>query len=288
MRPLQIIKNLYNGQHTFLRDSSPREKKLKDINYKSTYLIFMQQLQIPIKQAHKELSFKIERIVSAVYLVVSHINKEDPILHTLKAKSLELLNTKNSTLSDTITEAKDMLAAHIRVAKLSNIISEMNADILLNALDALSVVSVASELKPYTLPENFFGYTENMIAEPTISPKIELTQKEIIYNQTQTKQLSHIEEKKSDKGDSIQKISSYTKELREISTGKKLDLALKLTRRNTLLKLIKDRGAVSIKECMSVISDCSEKTIQRELTTLVDQHVLKKTGDKRWSRYSLA
>ena len=42
-----------------------------------------------------------------------------------------------------------------------------------------------------------------------------------------------------------------------------------------------------IKEVSNIVPDVSEKTIQRELLNLVSEGVLKKTGEKRWSKYSL-
>ena len=35
------------------------------------------------------------------------------------------------------------------------------------------------------------------------------------------------------------------------------------------------------------IRDCSEKTIQRELIALIQGGIVKKTGERRWSKYSL-
>ena len=42
---------------------------------------------------------------------------------------------------------------------------------------------------------------------------------------------------------------------------------------------------VMIKDIIGKIKDISEKTLQRELSALVAKGVLKKIGDKRWSRY---
>ena len=43
-----------------------------------------------------------------------------------------------------------------------------------------------------------------------------------------------------------------------------------------------------IKDVSPLISGCSEKTIQRELLAMVYAGILRKMGEKRWSRYSLA
>jgi len=44
---------------------------------------------------------------------------------------------------------------------------------------------------------------------------------------------------------------------------------------------------LSVKDFTRVIKDCSEKTIQRELLDLVEKGIVKKEGERRWSRYSL-
>jgi hypothetical protein len=43
-----------------------------------------------------------------------------------------------------------------------------------------------------------------------------------------------------------------------------------------------------IKDVSPLVTGCSEKTIQRELSAMVRSGILKKVGEKRWSRYSLA
>jgi hypothetical protein len=59
-------------------------------------------------------------------------------------------------------------------------------------------------------------------------------------------------------------------------------------RQATIIALMKRRKEVMIKDISSVIHDCSEKTIQRELQELVDRGVLVKEGERRWTRYRLS
>ena len=47
-------------------------------------------------------------------------------------------------------------------------------------------------------------------------------------------------------------------------------------------------GDASIKDISEVITDVSEKTIQRELNSLIEKGEVKREGERRWSRYSLA
>ena len=58
-------------------------------------------------------------------------------------------------------------------------------------------------------------------------------------------------------------------------------------RRETIIAEVKRLGEVSVKDIANVISDCSEKTLQRELLAMVDDGTLAKTGERRWSRYSI-
>ena len=59
-------------------------------------------------------------------------------------------------------------------------------------------------------------------------------------------------------------------------------------RRETILKYIKNHGWSSIKDIAGILPEVSSKTVQRELADLVQNGVLKREGDRRWSRYALA
>lgn len=58
-------------------------------------------------------------------------------------------------------------------------------------------------------------------------------------------------------------------------------------RRETIIFEAKRLGEISVKDIANVITDCSEKTLQRELLAMVDDGILTKTGERRWSRYSI-
>jgi len=62
----------------------------------------------------------------------------------------------------------------------------------------------------------------------------------------------------------------------------------KVMRRETIASLLRVRGSLTIKDLATSISDCSEKTLQRELVSLIASGNVEKKGERRWSRYSLA
>jgi DeoR/GlpR family transcriptional regulator of sugar metabolism len=62
---------------------------------------------------------------------------------------------------------------------------------------------------------------------------------------------------------------------------------IKKERRDQIIAVIKRKKYVSIKDITLFVRNISEKTIQREIVAMVEEGVLKKEGNKRWSTYSL-
>lgn len=60
------------------------------------------------------------------------------------------------------------------------------------------------------------------------------------------------------------------------------------SRRETILKFITEHGWSSIKDIAQKMPEVSAKTVQRELAEMVQLGLLKKEGDRRWSRYEVA
>lgn len=58
-------------------------------------------------------------------------------------------------------------------------------------------------------------------------------------------------------------------------------------RRERIKTILEAKGEASIKDISEIISDVSEKTIQRELNAMIDENIVKREGERRWSRYSM-
>ena len=61
----------------------------------------------------------------------------------------------------------------------------------------------------------------------------------------------------------------------------------KNSRQSIIINLLKRKREIMIKDVSPLIEGCSEKTIQRELLAMVHLGILRKEGEKRWSKYSL-
>lgn len=60
------------------------------------------------------------------------------------------------------------------------------------------------------------------------------------------------------------------------------------SRRDRVLDVIRDKRDATIKDIVEVVTDCSEKTIQRELISLIKDNIVVREGDRRWSKYRLS
>lgn len=69
------------------------------------------------------------------------------------------------------------------------------------------------------------------------------------------------------------------------TTTRTPDQSARLERIKTVLEA---KGEATIKDIADVVNDCSEKTIQRDLNNLINQGVVKREGERRWSRYTIS
>lgn len=60
------------------------------------------------------------------------------------------------------------------------------------------------------------------------------------------------------------------------------------SRRESIMAVLRSKGPSYIKDISLVVRDVSEKTIQRELSSLVAEGLVTRKGDRRWTTYELA
>lgn len=146
-----------------------------------------------------------------------------------------------------------------------------------NHVDRAPSISPATPIvttSPVHIPQNHVPAIEKPVYQPTNS------RAPIQQQRTVTQTVSGFEKKvvKQSEGGTVS-YSQPTK-AKEISTGMS-------ERQNNIIREIKNKGQLTIRDLVGKIQGCSEKTIQRELLALVDGGVLKKEGERRWSKYSV-
>ena len=78
-------------------------------------------------------------------------------------------------------------------------------------------------------------------------------------------------------------LQSGGQELVQTSGG----VSLTQSRREKVLNVLRDKGEATIKDIMETVTDCSEKTVQRELISLIKDSIVSREGERRWSKYKL-
>ncbi len=209
---------------------------------------------------------KTEKLVSAIFLVTNLFKDTESIKWTLRDKATNLLSfvigSKNNVFLNKL-EFIDNLK--IKVAETVSLLEVSFAGELISKMN-LSV-----------LKDEFF----NLILE---LDNLDYSKKNSINSLISKEYFQFKKPETTDNFNGIQRPA----ELKEKNVFKeKIDLK-RSNRQNLILNLIRKKKELTIKDISEVITDCSEKTIQRELITFISLGILKRTGERRWSKYSLA
>lgn len=242
-------------------------------------------------------SRKPERLASAVYLVSSFFSDQEPMKWRLRSLASDMVSVSTS-LRDTLASSETQsvlkqrsivseLHSLFSVARDSGLVSDTNYKILSEELGGyLSNLSLPAGLKEeqgsLTLAlepsnkdvESGATHTVHKTTEETNSTKQEEVKDKSRENTSETPSKEVEKEVKSSR-------PTQLKEFGAVSVKKN-------NRKSIIISLLKRKKEIMIKDVSPLISDCSDKTIQRELAALVKEGILKKEGEKRWSTYSLA
>lgn len=204
----------------------------------------------------------------------------------------------------------------------AGLISDMNYQVVLvelNNLDQfvrekLMTYCIGQVTYPFRIPENASGnyHPDSISLEGYFKSPAELSSKKTLANhdldkghvQKITKEKEAVDIKPilqkpvpetvtqkvvSDYGFVPTKIESETfpREVQKMEI-KNISGEDKKERRDAIMRTIRSKGQVTIKDISENITDVSEKTIQRDLQELIQHGVLIREGEKRWAVYKLA
>ena len=233
---------------------------------------------------------KTERISSALYLITEHLKDGEPIKDRIRYKAVEIieivLSCKKTVIQKNDLEAKTVIGgyltilSYINTAVISGLVKETNYFILQGEINSL-LQSFSDHLTSNTLIE---GDLKGQL--------LNIETKEISKGQVNLKDSTNITKKVIIK-DNLKDIKLTTsKDVFSVKNalnknGLSSNTEKKKDRRGRILNLFSTGSKYSIKDISILIPDFSEKTVQRELNSLVDENVLNKEGDRRWTRYFL-
>lgn len=244
-----------------------------------------------------------EKLATAVYIVTGFLSDNEPIKWQIRECGLSILSdvvsVADSRVSDmphrvkSVTAGINKIISLFEIAAVAGFVSGMNLAILKEEYQSLVEIIENRKIgKPeggYIFSREFFSAPE---PAPSFSPEKDKATPEDFYKghfKKNNEIVSTVD--KGHEGIKAEQLSTQGGVSDIVSKNSSLKIGGKDSRRQTILDIVKGKGnleELSIKDIVGHFSDCGEKTIQRELTVLVEEGVLKKTGERRWSRYSLS
>ena len=249
-----------------------------ELNKKNNTDLIQKNLD-PISFFEKDRDFvfvykKTEKLASAVYMVTNLFSENEPMKWVLRKKVSDLLSfmldykdTPEPSRFDFVYNARTRaleLVSFLEISLRGGLISDMNFSILKQEFSSLVVMFISSSNTPtkevfqQTVLRTFFDVSRTSFDKRTYdSLKSENSMRKIQYDGIKDK---------------------------DIVSKNNLKRS---NRQSIIFNLLKKKGELTVKDLAQVVKDCSEKTIQRELTSLIRSGILKRTGQRRWSKYSL-
>ncbi|MFA6301078.1 MAG: hypothetical protein WC609_01870 [Candidatus Paceibacterota bacterium] len=269
------------------------EKNLKDFSATNQ--------GVAVKDSPLVVSYaKTNKLVTALYMVTDIIDKDEPLRNKLRTLGTEIVSDMNSSPANACSKISEIMS-FLDIASTINIISPMNSGILKKEFSELdqaikeSVDGVINTKRQISLAEFFIE---------------ELPDEIEIERGGQSKPIGHAPYARI----GVQKGSTLLKAIKNMSVRMPAQYEaggfrsgsdrkpvqtsagdfniLKKQRRSEISESIqKNGGGATITDIKNSASgsliSCGEKTLQRELISMVKDGVLKKTGEKRWSKYFL-
>lgn len=216
---------------------------------------------------YRHIFKKTEKIISVVFYIlnnididkrsetlVSNIASKAHFAHENALRSLEVKLASSKEVLEQFAQSLVGLDSTLRIAAATNTISQDVLTVMVNEID-----TVLRGLKTYIahntggdelfFPSSFGGnYTSQESASAVRSER----KRQPSIQQENTK---------------------------SVSTGD--------DRRQRVLTILEAKGEATIKDISEIVTDVSEKTIQRELNAMIEDNLVKRQGERRWSKYSI-
>lgn len=251
---------------------------------------------------------KVTQISKALHLVTKHVDKNDPICESLRKVSIDLLINFYDLVSvetnfDLQTQRVAILQhnlhraiSFVQLAQVSGCISPQNALIiereilgLINQIDsfkeAISEPSENYKQVEHSVITQIFSSTESYNQEP----QKEVTDVVLESNspeQVNPKPVVSVVQNQNKEKTVVTPKTPSSEPVRSFVPSQLVERDNDGIRRQALItKLVRDKQEVTIKDITSILPHVSEKTLQRDLTSLSEKGLVRKEGERRWAKY---
>lgn len=246
---------------------------------------------------------KIENFVRAIYLITNFLSDSEPLKWKLRTSATDLIERVMSFMRDDKNKTNEPLHRAHFLGCLSVLVSLLNVGEQGGAISEANAAILKREIQSFfpIFDKKIFGIRGGDIALPIAKKggfefhrkpargRSRGTRKMSVrkYNGALISPIQNVESTHnvlySDKGHAKNSVFLGKDTVQTVST---IRMERRFARQKTIIDALKDKNKLTVKEILSFMNDCGEKTVQRELYELVDKGVLKKVGEKRWSAYS--
>lgn len=200
---------------------------------------------------------KIEKLTRAIYLVTDFMSDSEPLKWRLRHLALDslsmALNNKDIKYFGPLAKQLPEIISLIDLGLGAGTVSQMNFNLLRREYMAL-LNNIEAEMNK-NLGQSL--KVDQLLPE-TVNESVFKIETPLVTDKSDTKSVPNDD-----------------------------NLNDKNQRQAKILNHLKGKGWTSIKDIADTLPTFSSKTVQRELSELVDRGLLKKRGERRWSRYSL-
>ena len=225
-----------------------------------------------------DITAKMERIVSAIYIATQHIEDRVEIKHVIRLSSISVMAGMIELVGDALeynAKVKVIKVIKVKIYQTMSFIKVLLSDKIISDINAELLIMSYNKMLSF-----INNYNLNDMSD------IEEGIRGIEYGVD----ASRGEASRSGEGVRLGG-SMRSGEGVNLRSSKVLNLnGDKIDRKSRILSIIRDRGesGCNMSDLLSQIKDISEKTMQRELIVLIASGHIQKVGEKRWSRYILS
>lgn len=237
---------------------------------------------------------KTNKLITALYMVTDIMRNDEPMRNKLRSLGTDILSdihnfsyrTDLNLMEKSISKISEVLS-FLEIATTVGMISQMNYVILkkefINLKDSFIKHDNPISIEEFLNQSSSLDSSENLLEKEN-----NFTEQNIKKIQTNSTRIG------------VQKGSTLMRALKDIKGSKtsKIKMSnrtnfndLKKERREAIVKIIKNKKEATITDiktsAIGLLASCGEKTLQRELISMVSDGVLNKIGEKRWSKYSI-
>lgn len=232
-------------------------------------------------------SQKMGKIAAALHLVADIMPDGEPLANSLHHQSLVMMRTGYAAIGKSpltseiligILMSIDQVLALVDIGSIARTISRMNADILTGELNKVRelIVDMIHTIKK---TEQSFVLSQYAVHHPVIHT-------ELLQDTGFDTRLKDYQSKRhqNDIKTTLITQNDNQNDIIKIKTTSSGNVP-RIGRQKDILNIIKSANDTTLALLKIKIPDCSEKTLQRELVSLIEMGLIRKEGNKRWTTY---